>query len=320
MFFLIVIPKEIIMVISFDIRDAHTHLFSYQFFKALFKVRTELKQDADATIDAALVKEKLGIEIPPENPVALAERWIGEMDKYGVRQVVTFGSIPGEEESIAQVAKRFPERFVGYFVVNPKLSNASDVARRALSDLGMRGILLFPAMFHFHVYENALTPIYKLAQKYHAPVFIHCGVLKIKLRDVLGLPYTFDGTYANPTDVHRIAIKFPNINFIIPHFGAGYFRETLMLGNQCKNVYVDTSSSNEWIHFQSSTITLQEVFQKALYAFGVERMLFGTDSNTFPRGYRHDILHQQLDILRSLQLSDDAIGMIMGGNLKRILS
>ena len=32
-----------------------------------------------------------------------------------------------------------------------------------------------------------------------------------------------------------------------PHFGCGFLREAAFLALQCPNVYVDTSSSNEWM-------------------------------------------------------------------------
>ena len=46
--------------------------------------------------------------------------------------------------------------------------------------------------------------------------------------------------------------------FIVPHFGGGYFHETLMLGHQAKNVYVDTSSSNSWIRLVPG-LTLENI-------------------------------------------------------------
>ena len=36
----------------------------------------------------------------------------------------------------------------------------------------------------------------------------------------------------------------------LPHFGAGYFREALMLADLCPNVYLDTSSSNSWMRYE----------------------------------------------------------------------
>jgi uncharacterized protein len=51
---------------------------------------------------------------------------------------------------------------------------------------------------------------------------------------------------------------------VIPHFGAGYFREALMVADLCPNVYLDTSSSNGWMRYQTEDLDLARVFRKAL--------------------------------------------------------
>ena len=53
---------------------------------------------------------------------------------------------------------------------------------------------------------------------------------------------------------------------MVPHFGAGYFREALMLADLCPNVYLDTSSSNSWVRYEG--LDLKTVFQRALESWG----------------------------------------------------
>ncbi|MEE9224984.1 MAG: amidohydrolase family protein [Bacteroidota bacterium] len=304
------------MVENFFVFDAHTHFFSFNFYRLLIEQKEE-RESLETELER--IQEKTKIEIPPGEPKKLADRWITEMDKYEIHRIVAFASLPGDESSISEAISAYPERLIGYFMVNPTLPHAADITERNLRDLRFKGILLFPAMYHFHVYEPRLEPIYELAQKYHVPVFTHFGILKVKIRDVIGLPSAFDGTFANPTDLHRTAIRFPRVNFIVPHFGAGYFREVLFLGEQCRNVYVDTSSSNSWMQTLPYSIDLKTVFQKAVSVFGADRILYGSDSGVFPRGYRVDVLQSQLQTLRDLQLPDDHIQKILGRNLLKLL-
>lgn len=304
------------MVEKFFVFDAHTHFFSFNFYKLLIEQKEE-RQSLETELKR--IQENTKIEIPPREPKKLADRWIAEMDKYGIHRIVSFASLPGDESSIAEAISAHPERLIGYFMLNPTLRNAADITERNLRDLRFKGILLFPAMYHFHEYEPRLQPIYELAQKYQVPVFTHFGILKVKIRDVIGLPSAFDGTFANPTDLHRTAIRFPRVNFIVPHFGAGYIREVLFLGEQCRNVYVDTSSSNSWMQTLPYSIDLKTVFQKAVSVFGADRILYGSDSGVFPRGYRIDVFQSQLQTLRDLQLPDDHIQKILGTNLLKLL-
>ena len=108
-------------------------------------------------------------------------------------------------------------------------------------------------------------------------VFVHCGVLSVGVRKQLGLPSPFDIRFGNPLDLHAAALRHPQVPIIIPHFGAGLFREALMVGDLCPNVVFDTSSSNGWIRYQTG-LTLSGAFRQALAVVGPDRLLFGSDS------------------------------------------
>lgn len=296
--------------------DAHTHFFSHQFFQTFARLaRQNLQTEAPLTA----VAQRLGVEIPPEDATHLGQRWVGEMDKYGIERLVMFTSVPGDHDSVAAAVEAFPERITGYIMLDPTQPNAVDLLRQGVQRQGLKGVTLFPAMHHFYAYDERLYPLYQAAAELGIPVFMHFGVLKVSIRDKLGLPNVFDLRYADPIDLHQAAIDFPSANFIIPHFGCGYFREVLMLGAQAPNVYVDTSSSNTWLTYMPSHLDLKTVFDKTLQVFGPHRILFGTDSNVFPRGWRQDIFQQQVEILRELNTTRESVELILGGNIVRLL-
>jgi uncharacterized protein len=296
--------------------DAHTHFFSHQFFQTFARLaRQSLPADAPLTA----VAQRLGVEIPPEDATHLGQRWVGEMEKYGIDRLVMFTSVPGDHDSVATAAQAFPERIIGYIMLDPTQADAVDVLRQGVQRQGLKGVTLFPAMHHFHAYDERIYPLYQAATELGVPVFMHFGVLKVTIRDKLGLPNVFDLRYAYPIDLHKPAIDFPSVNFIIPHFGCGYFREVLMLGALAPNVYVDTSSSNTWLTYMPSHLDLKTVFDKTLQVFGPHRTLFGTDSNVFPRGWRQDIFQQQVEILRELNTARESVELILGGNIARLL-
>jgi uncharacterized protein len=296
--------------------DAHTHFFSHQFFQTFARLaRQNLLTEAPLTA----VGQRLGVEIPPEDATHLGQRWVGEMDKYGIERLVMFTSVPGDHDSVAAAVEAFPERITGYIMLDPTQPNAVDLLRQGVQRQGLKGVTLFPAMHHFYAYDERLYPLYQAAAELGIPVFMHFGVLKVSIRDKLGLPNVFDLRYADPIDLHQAAIDFPSATFIIPHFGCGYFREVLMLGAQAPNVYVDTSSSNTWLTYMPSHLDLKTVFDKTLQVFGPHRILFGTDSNVFPRGWRQDIFQQQVEILRELNTTRESVELILGGNIVRLL-
>jgi predicted TIM-barrel fold metal-dependent hydrolase len=301
---------------SLRVIDAHTHFFSQQFFQTFAALA---RHNLPAEGSLAAVAQRLGVEIPPNEPTHLAHRWVQEMDKYGVDQLVMFTSVPSDDASVTAAVRAFPQRITGYMMLDPAQPQAAERLRQGVQHGGLRGVTLFPAMHHFHASDDSVYSLYQVAAELKIPVFVHFGVLKVAIRDKLGLPNVFDLRYADPIDLHKAAIDFPGVNFILPHFGCGYFREALMLGAQAPNVYVDTSSSNTWLTYMPSHLDLKTVFDKALQVFGPQRILFGTDSNVFPRGWRQDIFRQQLDILHDLHVSPEAAAQILGGNIARLL-
>ncbi len=296
--------------------DAHTHFFSRPFFDALAGM-SPLPGTPDEKLDEVVART--GIEVPGPDVDAHTARWIEQLDANAVDHAVTFASLPHEADAVAAAVAKAPDRFTGYVLVDPTTDDAPEVVEQLLDERGFKGVLLFPAMHHFHPEDLACRGVFEVLDAYRAVALIHCGILEVKLRDLLGLPRPYDLTYANPLGIVPVANAFPHVPFVIPHFGAGLFRECLMTGVQCENVYVDTSSSNSWRRTQPSGITLVEVFDRALDVFGADRVLFGTDSSTFPRGWRTDIYEGQKNALEQLGASDEDMAKIFGGNARRLL-
>src|SRR5271166_3713832 len=237
-----------------QVTDAHVHFFSHGFFSAL----AAQISPSSAPETAESIAGKLGWQSPPADDEALASAWVQELDRWGVTRASLISSIPGNEPSVAAAARRYPGRFYGYFMVNPTAPDASERVRGALGEGRLRCLCLFPAMHRFSIHDERVRTLLELALSYHALVFVHCGVLTVGVRAKLGLPSPFDMRYSNPIDLHAVALAFPKLRFVIPHFGAGYFREALMLCDLCPNVYLDTSSSNSWTRYQPQPLELSQ--------------------------------------------------------------
>ncbi len=287
------------------VADAHVHFFSHRFFATL------VSQKPGLTLDEA--KATLGWEMPPEDPQALASRWIAELDKHNVSAAAVIASVPGDEASVTAAASAYPDRLFPYAMVNPK-----SLQLAALS--GLRAACLFPAMHLYSIQDECVRPVFEWALREKRAVFVHCGVLSVGVRKKLGLASPFDLRYSNPADLHAVALKYPDVPIVIPHFGAGYFREALMVASLCPNVYFDTSSSNDWTKLQVPPITLRDAFRQALDVVGPRRLLFGTDSSFFPRGWQAPIFEAQSAALRELGVSSTDAQAIFADNLLRILA
>jgi predicted TIM-barrel fold metal-dependent hydrolase len=282
--------------------DAHVHFFSPGFFAGLGASREALQE--------------MGWD-NPETTEALAERWVAELDRHGVTKAALIASLPGDADSVAKAVVLHPSRFVGFFMLDPTRDDAIAHADRAL-DEGLRTICLFPAMHRYALHDACVTRVFELAaEQPGTSVFVHCGVLSVGVRKKLGLPSPFEMRFGNPLDLHGVALKFPNVSIVIPHFGAGLLREALMLASLCPNVVLDTSSSNSWIK-QTPGLTLEQVFRTALDVVGADRLLFGSDSSFFPRGWNREIYVQQKAALDGLGVAAADQDKIFAGNFRRL--
>ncbi|HJR61769.1 MAG TPA: amidohydrolase family protein [Vicinamibacterales bacterium] len=296
------------------VNDVHCHFFSSRFLELLSRPLPDLPESGRA----AAVASRLGWS-DPGSPDALARTWVSELDRHGVARAALIASIPGDEASVAEAVRLSPDRFVGFFMLNPVAPDAADRLERALSDMRMRCVCLFPAMHRYRLDDEPVERVFQAAASHGAAVFVHCGVLTVGVRVKLGLPSPFDLRLGDPLAVASVASSFPDVAVIIPHFGAGFLREALMAAGQCRNIHLDTSSSNGWMKYYPG-LTLDAVFRQAVAAAGPERLIFGTDSSFFPRGWQKGVHDAQAAALDAIGLSDQDRALIFAGNFDRLFS
>jgi len=295
------------------IADAHCHFFSAGFFRALAREMADPPRDPERELPA-----RLGWE-PPGSDAELSDRWVAELDRHGVGRAALIASTHGDESAVAAAVARHPSRVVGFFFLNPMAPDALDRAARAFGPLGLRGACLFPAMHRYSLDEGRVSEVVSIAAAHRAAVFVHCGVLSVGARKKLGLPSRFDARRGDPLAVARLAAEWPGVPFIIPHFGAGLFREALMAMDLAPNVYLDTSSSNAWVRYTPG-LTLEMVFKQALEVGSASRLLFGSDSSFFPRGWHAAVYADQNRALDGRGVSDPDQALVFGGNFDRLFA
>ena len=292
---------------DFAVTDAHVHFFSRNFFSAL---------GAQAGKTAEQVAESADWVLPPEDPAELARTWAAELDAQGVARAALISSIPGDEASVESALAQCPDRFFGFFMVNPLEESAVERVQIALR-CGLHAVCLFPGMHRYALSDPLAEAVVRAAASYAGrAVFVHCGVLTVGIRRKLGLHSPFDMRFSDPLELHSTALRYPGLKFVLPHFGAGFLREALMLADLCPNVYLDTSSSNSWMRYEG--LDLKTVFRRALDVIGAGRLLFGTDSSYFPRGGNYEVFEAQTRALLDLGVSSTDARLILEENLPRL--
>ncbi len=258
-----------------------------------------------------------GVKIPgkiPERFLKMQEHgaddnvkaWISAMDRLGIEKTVFMATSRLNEDFIDFIGSS--DRFVGFAKMNPTKGDAIPVLKKEIES-GMKGVKLYASEGEFDVGSKEAYPFYKYCEENQIPITIHFGV-------TIGI--SSDLRTGNPLLISMALKDFPELRFTIAHFGAGFFREVLMLRYKQPNLAVDTSGTNNWLVHQDSNMTLKDVFRKAIEVFTPEGLIYGSDTTIFPDGYRDHILKEQTDILKELGLQKADIDKIMYGNAKRI--
>src|SRR5450759_2286794 len=178
---------------DFAVADAHVHFFSRQFFSAL---------GSQAGKTAELVAESAGWVLPPEDPAELARLWVAELDTQGVTRAALISSVPGDEASVEAAVAESPDRFFGFFMVNPLEEGAVERVRIALR-CGLHAVCLFPGMHPYALSDAHAEAVMQAVASFGGrAVFVHCGVLTVGIRKKLGLDSPFDIRFSNPLELH----------------------------------------------------------------------------------------------------------------------
>lgn len=288
-----------------EIVDAHVHLFA----RGLFAEQAERGRALPPALARALETGRLGRrgeplpDLPPEDMAAWYER---RLDEAGVAKAVVM-SVVEDSEYTRRFVRAAEGRLYALTTLDPTRADAAALLEREI-EAGFRGVKLLPVNRRFYLSDPACRPFFEKAAELGCPMTVHYGVTVGPSGDL---------RYADPTDLSPVARDFPEITFVIAHFGAGYLSETLRLAYQCDNVCVDSSGTNNWIDYDPHGYTLAQVFERALLALGPERILFGTDSGT-TAPYRHWIAYQQRRILEEVGLGERERDLILRGNAVRI--
>ncbi len=246
---------------------------------------------------------------PPGDDAEMAARWAEEVDRHGLARVVFVTG--GGNDRLASIVGMRPDRFVGFAHHDPFAPGAAAELARAIVDLGLRGYKILAPLHAQRLDDERLAPLWETAERLGIPVLVHFGPLRH--RGIVA------GPNISPLVLQDVARGFPGIPFVVPHLGCGYPRELLHLMWACGNVLVDTSGSNEWMRWMPYDVSLASLLRRFLDTVGAGRIIFGSDSSWFPRGFARQYLDLQFETCRALGLSDDDLRLVFYGNAARLL-
>lgn len=188
-----------------------------------------------------------------------------QMDEAGISRSVLFAAdapiIYASNEYVASLCKEYPDRFIGFASVDPKKDNSLDVLKKAIEDLGLKGIKFHPPLQNFFVNDHKIYPIYDWAQKEDLPIVFHIGSTPFGSLCRL--------SQANPLLLDEIAVDFPYLKIVLTHLGTLWQDEAFMVVEKNPNVFIDTAA---YLYEIGDIIT-----ENLISRIGEDKLIFGTD-------------------------------------------
>jgi predicted TIM-barrel fold metal-dependent hydrolase len=244
----------------------------------------------------------------PKAKIATVEELIDNMDREGIdiSVVLNIGWSSHElcyqtNDYIMEAIARYPSRLVGFCAVQPRAGDKAVAELERCIRGGVKGIgELRSDTQGFDFAEAAIMgPIVKVAIKHRLIILTHAS-------EPLGHLYSGKGNIT-PGLLYRFITSFPELTTVCAHWGGGLPFYALMpeVAKALSNVYFDTAAS-PWLY-------RDEIFKHVTEIIGVEKVLYGSD---YPLMKQSRLVKS----IRALSFSEEAKGMILGGNAQKLLS
>ena len=178
--------------------------------------------------------------------VRTAEEMAAEYDRWNLLGVLlawdaetATGLPPLTNDRVAEICRAFPERFVGFASVDPHKPNAPEELRRAVTELGLKGLKIHPQVQAFYPHEDRFEPLWEVCEELALPIVVHVGMTGLGACVPGGSGIAFD--YGRPMLMDMAAARHPGLTVVMAHFGYPWHLEVIASALHKTNVWIDLS-------------------------------------------------------------------------------
>jgi predicted TIM-barrel fold metal-dependent hydrolase len=235
--------------------------------------------------------------------------------------------------SIADLVKKYPDRFIGAGIIPVDTPSAIAGELKRMEDLGLKAISLASSYQGTYLNDALFEEVYVFARARHFPIHVHPQIMdpigEQRVRDPLLSPvleYVFDVSMCiGKMMMSGVFLRHPDVNFIFAHYGGvlPFVKERFdstynMLRSRGRHIFVKDlgKAPGEYfknLYFDTSGSKSQASLLAALEVTDTFHILWGSD---FPA---NQDLANSLGVISQTLLSSSERGMVLGGNLTRLL-
>ncbi len=177
-------------------------------------------------------------------------------------------------DQVAEAVRQYPDRLIGIAGHDPLRDEwkADIELERAVKELGLSSMKLYPIYHHYDPYDERLFPLYEKAVELDVPLTFHTGWTPLR-----SAPLRF----ANPESIDRVGDRYPELRANLAHAGGpSYWREAITVVARRPNFVLDISS---WCGYPPRMLV--ELLDLARQLVGIDRILFGTEHTLCDPGH-----------------------------------
>jgi predicted TIM-barrel fold metal-dependent hydrolase len=175
-------------------------------------------------------------------------------------------SLRDANNHVAHLTQALPDRLFAFAVVNPLHDSAVDELDRAVSDLGVSGLKLFPS--GWYPFDDRAHRIYERAADLGVPILFHSGIF------IDGC----SGRFCRPAFYEAIR-DHPRLRVTLAHLGWPWCDEAIAVGlvDLLNHVEASKRQFRFDISFGPPPVYRLEALRKAISVLGAESLQFGSD-------------------------------------------
>ncbi|WP_338448475.1 amidohydrolase family protein [Niallia oryzisoli] len=188
---------------------------------------------------------------------------------------------------VAAAIRLFPDRFLGWAAVNPKIPESVEEVEYFLKQPGFIGVKAHPFMHQYSI--RALDPVAAMCEAKGIPMIIHLS---------------------SERDSYKyFPEQYPELKVIYAHAGLPFWRKLWKYTRDKSNVFVDTSSD----------YLTPSIVQEAVDTLGYRKILYGCDGPYGMKQFNQDDYGEKRSWIDSLQIPVLQKEYILGKNFLELI-
>jgi len=324
--------------------DIYTHIYPERFFREMTRVAPNL--------------ENIGKRLRSITKLFDLDARFREMDEYGdYRQIISLPNPAIEDiappevgielarianDSMAELCRKYPERFPGFAAALclTDIEGSLKEARRAVIDLGARGVLIYTNIAGEPLDQPKFEPIFALMAELDLPIWLHpVGTAAMpdypaEKKSRFEMWWCFHWPYETSVAMVRLVFcglfdRYPKLKFITHHLGGMIPYYDGRVGNGLKVLGARTSDEDysnilpslkrphmDYLHDIYADTAMfgggAHAIRCGLEFFGTEHVVFATDAPLGP-------IAPTIKTIGQLALAPDDAGKVFVGNAETLL-